>query len=538
MDVIVVVIGTGVGVRFPTVVSSCLDLPEQHDGGKDSYVLALRCFYYLQLEALPNRRVLLFTTIAIGLLAKRVWDRSLARTEKPIASASLDSEAPSPSEPIQRQLLLPPPGSGPVPNPPTTASPSSTTRFPQEIVDVIVAHLTHDTYSLLACSLTSRSWYIAAVPHLHCTLTTHISVYDDSKKTTWPRPLQAGSEFGWLPLITRLFITVHRAEGFSPEAFRSSTQREFSALTNVRELSIQYLDIPSFIPGIQWYFGQFSRTLRSLALSQPRGSDWQILFFIGLFPHLEDVELYPSASHLRKPADLILVPPCVPPLRGRLRVSYWRGDGLAKAMIDLFGGVRFRHMDLVDMDGTQLLLYSCANMLETFQLYRTNFRGRKLFLKGVWISTNDLTDRDSFLDYDLSQNKSLRELKITAGSLIAAMHSGPATTAPSSFRTVLSTIKSPAFSRVVIVYREIDFYNVLYSMDAHLEAMSSGEAAWYHMQFDIFREMCKARDFRLVLEASDVSDGSVQELKRAVAAETARGGLPPELSVTYTLRAS
>jgi hypothetical protein len=103
---------------------------------------------------------------------------------------------------------------------------------------------------------------------------------------------------------------------------------------------------------------------------------------------------------------------------------------------------------------------------------------------------------------------------------------------------VLSTIKSPTFSKVVIIYREIHFYKVLYPMDAQLEAMSSGEAAWYRMQFDAFHEMYKVRDFRLVLQASDVSDGSVRELKRAVAAETVRGGLPPELSVTYTLRAS
>jgi hypothetical protein len=105
---------------------------------------------------------------------------------------------------------------------------------------------------------------------------------------------------------------------------------------------------------------------------------------------------------------------------------------------------------------------------------------------------------------------------------------------------VISTIKSPAFSEVLVSYWEADFYNSVYSTTypEDKQAALGGEAAWYHTQFDAFREMYKARDFRLVLKASNVSDDSVRELKRAVAAEKARGGLPPQLSVTYTLRTS
>ena len=396
---------------------------------------------------------------------------------------------------------------------------------------MIVAYLIHDIHGLLACSLTSRSWYIAAVPHLHRTLITQISDHDDSKKTEWPRPLQAGSEFGWLPFITTLSITVHYTKVFSPDAFRSSTQREFSALTNVRELYINHLDIPSFIPGIQWYFGHFSQTLRSLTLGHPKGSDWQVLFFIGLFPHLEDLELYANGSRPRKPADLILAPPFVPSLRGRFRTCYLREDSLAKAMIELFGGVRFRHMDLCSVGGAQLLLYSCADALETFQLSASDLCGGTLSPEGVRVSTNDFTGRGSSRICDLSQNKSLRELKISVGTLVEALMNHTPDVASSSLRTMLSTIESPAFSKVVFVYHENDFNHFL--SDARLDVMSSGEAAWYRMQFDAFREVCKAGDFRLVLRAWCLSDRSVRELKRAVAAETARGGLPPELLEIY-----
>jgi hypothetical protein len=80
-------------------------------------------------------------------------------------------------------------------------------------------------------------------------------------------------ELGWLPFVTRLIIIADYGKGFSQKLFRSWTQREFSTLTNIQELSIDYLDIPSFMPEIQRYFGQFSKTLRSLTLITPNASD-------------------------------------------------------------------------------------------------------------------------------------------------------------------------------------------------------------------------------------------------------------------------
>jgi hypothetical protein len=143
------------------------------------------------------------------------------------------------------------------------------------------------------------------------------------------------------------------------------------------------LDIPSFMPEPQRYFGQFSQTLRSLALSYPKGSVWQIVFFIGLFPHLRNLEFHSDRWSRRKPAgDLTLIPPFVPPLRGRLTGRYSGGVGLAKTMIEQFGGVRFHRMDL-RMSGTQPLLYACANTLERLQLYATDLYGENSLSKDV-----------------------------------------------------------------------------------------------------------------------------------------------------------
>jgi hypothetical protein len=170
--------------EFPTVISPFLYLLKpQYDGDEGSHVLVIRYFYYPPLGVLPNRLVPFFTAVAIGLLAKRVWDRCLAKTKK----RSPESASPEPS--IAR--------SSPTTRFPlgwnlTSSSEGRGSGFPQEVADMIAAHLIDDTCSLLACSLTSRSWYLAAVPHIHRTLITQISYSDKSKKTEWPRPLQVG----------------------------------------------------------------------------------------------------------------------------------------------------------------------------------------------------------------------------------------------------------------------------------------------------------------------------------------------------------
>ena len=135
-------------------------------------------------------------------------------------------------------------------------------------------------------------------------------------------------------------------------------------------------------------------------------------------------------------------------------------------------------------------------------------------------------------DLDLSQNRSLRKLEITADSIMRVLGDRAPAAIPSSFRAMLSSIKSPIFSDVVVVYQQGDFYNDLYPT-----TMSADEESWYHRQFEVFRAMHEARDYRLVLSASRAGDDSVRELKRAVAVERAKGGVPSQIAVEYTLRA-
>ena len=129
---------------------------------------------------------------------------------------------------------------------------------------------------------------------------------------------------------------------FTPKKLDKCTLRYFSALTNLQELGMDNLQVASFMPNIQRYFEHFAPTLRFLALREPGGSSRQILYFIGLFPNLQDLKLcynFPEGEQ-EGMADADLVPLSVPPLCGRLTLMCFAKEKLVKDMIAFFGGLR------------------------------------------------------------------------------------------------------------------------------------------------------------------------------------------------------
>ena len=249
---------------------------------------------------------------------------------------------------------------------------------------MIMAHLTCDTPSLRACTLTCYSWYIAAVPQLHHTLI--IGTGDpEGWKFRWPNPIWYKHMLGLLPLVRKLHIHLrtgydHGPGTVSPKMFRCCILGKFSALTNVQELGIEFLDIPKFMPKLRRYFGRSSPTVRSLALRSPKGSHRQIIYFVGLFRYLEDLKLLfecPSFGSMKEVpvGDLTLVPLFAPPLRGRLTMTLSKRVELLEDMIRLFGGIRFRSMDLSNVEGARLLLNACVETLQTLRLHQTDPRG-------------------------------------------------------------------------------------------------------------------------------------------------------------------
>ena len=227
--------------------------------------------------------------------------------------------------------------------------------------------------------MTCHSWYIATVSHLHHSLTTDDKppYFGGPKGNSWPGPLQKSYELGLLPLVKRFRIRLQGSDHpttFASDRLDKRTLRYFSALTNLQELGIDYLQIPNFMPNIQQCFGHLAPTLRLLALGEPSGSCRQILYFISLFPNLQDLKLhYPYRKVVQESvADAALVPLSIPPLRGRLILTYFTREDLVKDIITFFGGLRFRYMDLFRVKCTRLLLDACAETLETLKVYATD----------------------------------------------------------------------------------------------------------------------------------------------------------------------
>jgi len=200
----------------------------------------------------------------------------------------------------------------------------------------------------------------------------------------WLLPLIRKKNLGLLPLIEALWVygsDTYRVP-FSPGSLFPRGPLPLFPLTNVTQLRIDYLDIHSFLPRIRLCSGQLLPALRELALEKPKGSCRELTFFIGLFQHLQDLKLffvwsaYPEAPV----GDLKLIPPFIPPLQGLLMVRGSMGVGLFRDMIDLFEGLRFRHMDLLGVGGMRFLLDACAKTLESLVLDPSDPRGKHLSL--------------------------------------------------------------------------------------------------------------------------------------------------------------
>ena len=468
---------------------------------------------------LPLLRSTLITVTVIELVVKMALYRALARIRK----ANSEDVAPETS----------------------TTRPSPITRLPHEVVRLIISYLTHDRRSLRACVLTCYSWYIAAVPHLHHTLIVRVHSWDRIPR--WPSPIRYMYMLGLLPLVKKLHI--HRGSylknvRFSTKLLNCYILPQFSTLSNVQELILDCLDLPSFVPRIRRYFGHFSSTVRCLELREPSGSRRQIIYFIGLFQHLQDLKLICDRVNLQEePADdLTLVPRFVPPLRGWLRLINFTRVGLLKDMIELFDGIRFRFVNLFNVDGKRLLLDACAKTLEVVVLSPTDLWGEQFPLNGVQVLANVLVAVSSLQDFDLSRNKSLRTVEFPASAIDRVLDDSPREVTLNFFKRVLSSITSPAFFRVIILYWDSDFPGVK-SRWPYLCQMSevekAGQAARHHRRFELLREVNKVRDFQLVLSATVsgcAGEHRMRVLEEAVAEEKAKNGFDqffPEPPVWY-----
>jgi len=245
----------------------------------------------------------------------------------------------------------------------------STHALPYEIVEMIIAYLTHDLGVLKACSLACRSWYIATVPHIHHTLTLGDDGYDESRHGL--KPLSALHGFGLASFIKKIQVkqqSLHKEPWFVPQAFSPDDLRHFAAFANVRTLVLRVVEISEFIPAVERYFGHFSPTIRSIVLVIPRCTPRQLSHFLSLFSNLDDVGIsFPQQRSKITTPDTELFPLSTPKFQGRLELHDFPWVETCTELINSCG-LRFHYMDLRRVgDCVPILLGACAGTLETLR---------------------------------------------------------------------------------------------------------------------------------------------------------------------------
>ena len=245
----------------------------------------------------------------------------------------------------------------------------STSLLPYEIMEMIIAHITHRV-TLEAFSLTCRSWYIVAAPHLHHTLVLvgkKMSYTSGAEKPLFrlhrhPSPLA----------VREIWVRQEGLNWFVPGGISRHDLCNFSTFTNVQTLKLQYLAISVFMPAIDRYFEHLSPTLRSITLFCPACTPRQLSYFLSLFSNLDDVGISIDLA-LLPGSDPEPVPFSTPKLRGRLELSVCSQVEVWTNLIASCGGLRFNYMDLYMSDGcAPVLLEACAETLETLRFSATD----------------------------------------------------------------------------------------------------------------------------------------------------------------------
>ena len=247
-----------------------------------------------------------------------------------------------------------------------------TRGFPYEIVEIIIAHLVRDLYTLKACSLTCRSWYTVVVSHIHHTLVLEDKFLGTARDGL--RPLSKLHKLGLIPHVKENWLGQGSPPWFEPQEFSPHDLRYLSAFTNVHTLKLRHLEIYRFVPGVGRYFGHFSPTLRSIILFEPCCTPRQLSYFLSFFTNLDNIDIVgcrvPQSIRTFQDPELVLF--STKKLRGRLSLGRFNRDESWTYPIASCGGLRFHYMDLYRVEGCgPILLEACAETLETLRFHLT-----------------------------------------------------------------------------------------------------------------------------------------------------------------------
>jgi len=233
-----------------------------------------------------------------------------------------------------------------------------------------------DLESLKSCSLTGQAISLSAKPFLHRKL--YLTPRDRPGLPREPNTPGDWKEFRGLSALGQRNLLKHTRHlsiflGRNP-LFPYDLQPHIQwlrTLKNLRSITTRWLDIPSFIPKMEEYFGAFLESLQSLELEYPRGDQKQILYFACQFPNLRNLRIKGTQDHIHSMRnggphfDINTIPP----LDGTLDLELNTGSDKSAHLVlnELITlPLKFRTLKLLGCSGagSQLLVDACVPSLE------------------------------------------------------------------------------------------------------------------------------------------------------------------------------
>ena len=246
--------------------------------------------------------------------------------------------------------------------------------LPDDVIYEIFSLL--DMEGLKSCSLTGQVLSRSVKPLIHRTL--HLIPH---RVPSEPNTPGNWNEFKGLPILGRRGLLPHTRHlsiflGRNP-LFLHDLQphiQHFRTLTNLRSFKTRWLDIPSFLPKMEEYFGPFLESLQSLELEHPRGDYKQILYFVCQFKNLRDLRIKGTQDHVHSMRnggphfDIKTTPPLDGILDLELYTGKDRGSQLVLAGLAALP-LRPRTLKLLGCTGAncQLLIDACGPSLECME---------------------------------------------------------------------------------------------------------------------------------------------------------------------------
>jgi hypothetical protein len=301
--------------------------------------------------------------------------------------------------------------------------------LPEELLDEIFSHLPSDRgRSLMSCSLVAKSWLEPSRRLLFA----HISIRRDNYRS-WLDNIQPRST-GLLRYARSLTYFLRAEDGASRLYCVHALRHYFPSFCQLRTLTFCNVVVEPTIHEHLGLFSAFQHMLSSLSLARVSITWSAFVTLVGYFPHLRNLNIRSPSFRV----DDIPVPQLPRPLRGRLIIEPFRGDGM-DFFSQLFPELRPEHEELVIFGAyNQHLAVSLAGSLRLLKIYRCERTSLQCVQYRIGTSADRVPLPSVDTEADLSRCSQLRQLEIV-------------TTYPQEQeRILISSIASTNLERIIL----------------------------------------------------------------------------------------